>query len=129
MRSKRTRPVVALVVLVSLTACTVWQPYAVVAPNAALPERVRLTLDTGEEVKLQDAFLDGDTLVVGRQREGEPMREFPLRNVSALEVGSVSVSRSVLFGAVVTAAGVGAVIGLIYLIAWVGCGAGAGTCD
>jgi hypothetical protein len=121
--------VVALVVLASLTACTVWQPYAVAPPYAPLPERVRLTLETGEQVELRDAFIAGDTLVVGRQKENEPMREYPLQTIRAVEAGSTSVSRSVLFGVVVTAAGIGAVIGLIYLIAWAGCGAGSGTCD
>jgi ferric-dicitrate binding protein FerR (iron transport regulator) len=125
MLSKRTQRVVAVLALVSVSACTVWKPIPAAPPAADLPDQVRVTLETGEQVTLRDASVIGDSLVVGREGKDGPMREYPFRDVRELEAGSRSVGRTVLLGVGIVAAG----IALLWVGLWVGCNAGWGTCS
>jgi hypothetical protein len=125
MFSRRAQPAVALLTLISVTACTAWQPVRVAPAGTALPERVRLTLQTGEQVTLWDATLQGDTTVVGREGRDGPVRQYPLGSVRELEARSRVIGRTILLGVGIVVVG----LGLVYLGFWAACAGGWGPCD
>jgi hypothetical protein len=93
MLSQRCRSTVAFVALVSLTACTTWEPYTL-QPDVELPSRVRLHLISGERVDVTSGILEGDTAFVWRMGREGPLRKTPLRLVASMEEPHVSRART-----------------------------------
>ena len=93
---------IALVsLLLSIAACTSWEPYEMAPTPEGLPSTIRVTLTTGELQRLAHPsvrVVEGDTLISGRMYEGGPVWEASLRDVHRVEVGSVDGSASVLTG-------------------------------
>lgn len=110
--------------LVTITACTTWQPWMVTRDRQEFPSRVRVTLDTGERATLDRAELHGDTLAgwtTQRSTDRRPpvLLKVPLRSVQAIEKEVFSPGRTVLL-----VVGGGAVIfGALYthaILDWTG---------
>ena len=103
---------IASCLLVTVTACTTWQPLSPPAgPTTGLPEQLRLTLHTGETVTLRTPYLEGDSVYVGLTGPAEA-RRVPVTSVALVEEGHgpsggvgflALIGGIALFAAVVTA--------------------------
>ncbi len=92
---------VTFLLLLTIAACTSWEPYDVAPTREGLPSTIRVTLTTGELQHLAHPsvrVVEGDTLISGRMYEGGPVWEASLRDVRRVEAGSVDGSASVLTG-------------------------------
>jgi hypothetical protein len=93
--------IVAVALLLTIAACTTWEPYEVAPTQDDLPPTIRLTLTTGDQMRLAHPsvrIVEGDTLISGRVYEGGPVWETSLRDVQGVESGSVDGSASFLAG-------------------------------
>jgi hypothetical protein len=104
--------ITAACLLVTMSACTTWQPYPLEG-SGELPRPVRVTTTSDEVVVLYSARLtqvvDGDSIVWGRlRRTGQaPVHRVPLREVVSLEVAHRSAGRTALVVLGVTVAWLG----------------------
>ncbi len=101
MRTNFDARIVAASLLLTIAACTSWEPYEVAPTREDLPSTIRLTLTTGEQRQLAHPsirIVEGDTLISGRVYEGGPVWETSLREVKSVESGSVDGSASFLTG-------------------------------
>ena len=90
----RHRAVLLLFLLLNLTACSSWQNIGPVSPGRFIeldqPDRVRVTMRSGDQVELERPAVDGDELVAPG---GFSM---PLADVLTLEVRRFDVARTIL---------------------------------
>ena len=90
----RRRAVLLLFLLLHLTACQTWQSVGAVSPGRFIeldqPDRVRVTMRSGDQVDLERPAVDGDELVAPG---GFSM---PLADVLMLEVQRFDVARTIL---------------------------------
>ncbi len=125
MRTIFSARVVAASLILTMAACTTWEPYEVAPARADLPSTVRVTLTTGEQQRLSDPFfqiVEGDTLITGRVHTGGRVWEASMRDVQQVESGSIDGSATAL--AAVSIGGAGAAI-VLYLL-WHQCEHGGG---
>ena len=98
----RYRAVLLLFLLLNLTACSTWQSIGPVSPGRFIeleqPDRVRVLMQNGTQVELEEPSVEGDELVA-------PGVSMPLADILLLEVREFSMDRTVLL-AVGVAAGV-----------------------
>ncbi|HSM05480.1 MAG TPA: hypothetical protein VK858_12760 [Longimicrobiales bacterium] len=82
--------------LVSLVACTTWEPY-VVQRDVEPPRVVRLHLTSGESVNLRSPLMEGDSVLFGQLGTGTRavMQTIPLRSVESMEQRRFSVSTTI----------------------------------
>lgn len=111
MRLRQCRPTVAFLAIISVSACTAWQPYM---PRSGVepPTKVRVHLTTGETVTLLSPVMEGDSALVGHVESTDSLGTVPLRLVRDLEQGKVSLVRTV--GVIVLVP----IAGVLALVAW-----------
>ncbi|UCC25377.1 MAG: hypothetical protein JSU98_16885 [Gemmatimonadales bacterium] len=79
--------ITAACLLVTMAACTTWDPIQMpVGPQAELPRQIRLTLHDGERVVLETPYLEGDSVYVGLVDRAEA-RRVPVAAVARVEEG------------------------------------------
>ena len=125
MHSRVSTRSLALALLLTTAACTTWTPYQVAPTREDLPSTIRVTLDSGEQKRLSDPFVqivEGDTLIAGRGHSGDPVWRTSLRDVQKVESGSVDGSRTAVTALSIAGAGAAAVL----LILWHQCEHGGG---
>ena len=93
MTRHRARAVLLLFLLLNLTACSSWQNIGPVSPGRFIeldqPDRVRVTMRSGDQVDLERPAVDGDELVAPG---GFSM---PLADVLMLEVQRFDAARTI----------------------------------
>lgn len=104
------RLVILLLVVLNLSACTVWRVQDA-PPGEVLSEpraRVRVTKTSGEKVELKSASMVGDSLVSFTSKDTPEMTALPIDDIRAVELKKVSWIRTVplLVGGVYLAAGI-----------------------
>jgi hypothetical protein len=113
MQSRCRWTLVASAVLIA--ACSAWAPIELEGPTPAqMPERARVTVESGELITLDRPFLEGDSIIAGFGDDLELLR-IPLAQVVSVEAGErMGVGRSVLqvLGGVGLAAAVLVVLGM-----------------
>jgi len=104
---RRCRAIFALAALVSLAACTSWQPYHVPSARPApLPSEVRVTLDGGASMTFVRPRILNDTLLVGRAtRHGTESLSAPISRIYLLEARRLNWGKTGVVVAVLMVAG------------------------
>ena len=91
----RPRAVLLLFLLLNLTACSTWQSIGPVSPGRFIeleqPDRVRVLMQNGTQVELEEPSVEGDELVA-------PGVSMPLADVLVLEVQRSSLQRTLIAG-------------------------------
>ena len=87
----------ALCLVVSMAACTTWQPYTL-PPDGSLPTRLRLESHDGEQVIVRRPTLEGDSALVGIARRQR--HRVLLDQIQGMEHQHTHVVRSVVTGVV-----------------------------